>query len=58
MPGRPGGHGKTPLSATLANAFISICCLCDSGHKGELVAFHDYGRSGFSAALFIEFPCR
>ena len=28
MPGRPGGYaGKPLLSATLANAFISICCL-------------------------------
>jgi predicted ATPase len=28
VPGRPGGYaGKPLLSATLANAFISICCL-------------------------------
>ena len=28
MPGRPGGYaGKPLLSATLVNAFISICCL-------------------------------
>ena len=28
LPGRPGGYaGKPLLSATLANAFISICCL-------------------------------
>ena len=36
MPGRPGGYaGKPLLSATLANAFISICCLRSSA-KGEL----------------------